>query len=161
MIWLCALFALVAVGLAAAMTLAWLVQRLTHNAGWVDAIWSLATGLGGMACALVVLPGETGIGPRQWVVAGLAALWSVRLAAHIAVRTAGRPEDVRYAGFRRDWGTAFERRMFGFLMIQAAAASLLTLSMLVAARNPAPALRLGDWLGVHRVGGIHCGRVSG
>ncbi len=142
------LFGLVALGLAIAMAFAWLVQRLTRNAGWVDAIWSLATGVGGVACALAILPGEVGIGPRQWLVAGLAAIWSVRLASHIAARTAGRPEDVRYAGFRREWGAAFDRRMFGFMMIQAAAASLLTLSMLVAARNPAPTLRAADWLGV-------------
>jgi steroid 5-alpha reductase family enzyme len=38
--------------------------------------------------------------------------------------------------------------MFAFLMIQAAAAALLTLSMLVAARNPAPALRPADWAGI-------------
>jgi steroid 5-alpha reductase family enzyme len=47
-----------------------------------------------------------------------------------------------------EWGAAFQKRMFAFLMIQAAAAALLTLSMFVAARNPAPALRLADWAGI-------------
>ena len=146
MAWQWVLFVAVALGLAVAMTGAWLVQRATRNAGWVDVIWSLATGAGGVVCALVVLPGQPAISVREWMVAILAAIWSIRLAWHIAARTAGRPEDVRYAGFRRDWGAAFERRMFVFLMIQAAAASLLTLSMLVAARNPVP-LRPADWLG--------------
>ena len=41
-----ALFVAVALGLAMAMGGAWLVQRATRNAGWVDVIWSLATGCG-------------------------------------------------------------------------------------------------------------------
>ena len=146
--WLCALSGVVAAGLVLVMAGAWLVQRLTGNAGWVDVVWSVGTGLGGVVCALVLPPGAAGITARQWVVAALAVAWSVRLAGHIAARTIGAPEDVRYAGFRRSWGAAFQRRMFWFLMIQAAAAWLLTLSMLVAARNPAPGLRLADWAGI-------------
>jgi steroid 5-alpha reductase family enzyme len=38
--------------------------------------------------------------------------------------------------------------MFVFLLIQAAAATLLTASVLVAARNPAPGLRVADWVGI-------------
>ena len=146
--WLCALSIVVALCLALVMGGAWLAQRLTGNAGWVDVVWSIGTGLGGIACALVPLPGDAGLTPRRWVVAALAAVWSVRLAAHIAARTYGGPEDVRYARFRQDWGHDFQRRMFWFLMIQAAAAWLLTLTMLVAARNPSPGLRLGDWCGI-------------
>ncbi|WP_254070628.1 DUF1295 domain-containing protein [Acidisphaera sp. L21] len=147
MTWLWALFGCVALGLVLVMCGAWAVQRQTGNAGWVDAIWSAGTGLGGMLCAVVPLPGHP-VGLRAYVVAALAILWSGRLAWHSASRTAGHPEDVRYAGFRRDWGAGFQRRMFWFLMIQAAAAILLTLSILVAARNPAPALRLADWAGI-------------
>ena len=58
-------------------------------------------------------------------------------------RTRSGPEDARYAQFRGEWGAAFQRRMFGFLQIQAAAAALLGVSFLVAARNPAP-LRVQD-----------------
>jgi steroid 5-alpha reductase family enzyme len=144
--WFVALFVLVALGQAVAMVGAWLIQRQTSNAGWVDVVWTLATGAGGVICALAPVAGPST--PRQWVVAALAAAWSVRLAAHIAVRTAGRPEDVRYARFREEWGPAFQHRMLAFLMIQAAAAALLTLSILVAARNPAPGLRPADWLGI-------------
>jgi steroid 5-alpha reductase family enzyme len=141
------LFVAVAAGLAVAMSGAWAVQRVTGNAGWVDVVWSAATGLAGVACALVVVPGESGIVARQWLVAALAAVWSARLAWHIAERTAGKPEDVRYAGFRREWGAAYQARMFWFLMIQAAAAALLAVSFLVAARRPGP-LGVRDGLGV-------------
>jgi steroid 5-alpha reductase family enzyme len=144
--WFVTLFGLAALGQAVAMGGAWQIQRQTCNAGWVDVVWTMATGLGGMVCALAPVPALPG--PRQFVVAALAAAWSIRLAAHIAARTFGRPEDVRYARFREEWGASFQRRMFVFLMIQAAAAALLTLSMLAAARNPAPALRLADWVGI-------------
>jgi steroid 5-alpha reductase family enzyme len=142
------LLAIVTLGLVVIMGLAWVAQWVTHNAGWVDVVWSLGTGLGGAAAALVPLPGSHGVMPRQWVVAVLVAVWSVRLAIHIARRTLGHPEDVRYATFRRDWGAAFQTRMASLLVIQAAAAALLTLSILVAARNPAPAWRPADWAGI-------------
>ena len=124
-----------------AMAGAWLVQRMLRNAGWVDAIWSFATGAAGVAGALG--PGD-GIGTRQVVVAMLAGAWALRLGAHLARRTAGKPEDARYAGFRRDWGERYESRMFWFLQIQAAAALVLAVVVLIAAHNPARGLQVGD-----------------
>jgi steroid 5-alpha reductase family enzyme len=138
----------VAVLLVMAMAGAWVLQKATKNAGWVDVVWSISTGAGGVMCAVVPWPGEPGLTARQLVVALMAAAWSLRLGLHIADRTRHGPEDVRYAGFRREWGADFQRRMFWFLMIQAAAAWLLTVSMQVAARNPAPGLRLQDGLGI-------------
>ena len=136
---------MVALGQVAAMVVAWLIQRRTGNAGWVDVVWTAAVGAGGAVCALAPIPAAPGL--RQYLVAVLVVVWAIRLGTHIAARTAGRPEDVRYARFRQDWGAAFQRRMFGFLMIQAAAAALLTVSILVAARNPAPGLRIADYIG--------------
>jgi steroid 5-alpha reductase family enzyme len=103
----------------------------------VDAVWSFAVGAAGVAYALCPLRGETPT-DRQWLVALLVAAWSLRLGLHIAGRTAHGAEDARYAQFRRDWGAAFQRRMFWFLQIQAAAAALLAVSVLLAARNPRP-----------------------
>ena len=127
----------VSLGLAVAMTIAWLVQRRSNNAGWVDAVWSFALGLAGVVYALFPLRGDLPA-TRQWLVAALAAVWSVRLGWHIASRTAHGTEDARYAQFRREWGAAFQRRMLWFLQIQADAAALLAVSILLAARNPRP-----------------------
>ena len=118
-----------------AMSGAWLVQRLTGNAGWVDAVWSFATAAAGVLAALAPLGTST---PRQSVVALLIAAWGLRLGLHIARRSAGGAEDVRYAALRREWGAGFQPRMFWFLQIQALAAFLLALGVLLAARNPAP-----------------------
>jgi steroid 5-alpha reductase family enzyme len=127
---------LAALFLSLAMALAWVVQHRTRNAGWVDAIWSLGTGLAGAGLAL--MPTDRPPGDRPFVVAAVCAIWSLRLALHIAERSRHGPEDARYAELRRDWGTAFEGRLFLFLQIQAAAAFLLALSVFIAALNPAP-----------------------
>ena len=118
-----------------AMSGAWLVQRLTGNAGWVDAVWSFATAAAGVLAALTPLGAPA---PRQTLVAALIAAWGLRLGLHIARRSAAGVEDVRYAALRREWGAGFQPRMFWFLQIQALAAFLLALGVLLAARNPAP-----------------------
>ena len=136
-------FPVCAAVLSACMAGAWGLQRATGNSGWVDAVWSFSMGLAGVLLAL--LPG---ISVRGLVVAGLIGVWAVRLGAHIAHRSFTGPEDARYAALRRDWGADFQRRLFWFLQIQAIAAALLTLSMGLAAANPAPFPRAQDFAGI-------------
>lgn len=128
--------AYIAAVLAAAMAGAWVVQRLTGNSGWVDTIWSFATGAGGVAAALIPTHGALGL--RQVVVAVLIALWSGRLGLHIARRAARGEDDPRYAAMARQWGKAWPAYLFVFLEIQAAAALVLVLAVRLAAANPAP-----------------------
>ncbi len=135
-------FLFVAVLLCLIMAGAWGLQRLTGNAGWVDSVWSFGLGIGGVTAAL--LPDPTAPSTRQIVVALLIAAWSLRLGIHIALRSVHGPEDARYAALRTDWGTGFQRRLFWFLQIQAVAAALLALSMLLAAHNPAVFPRASD-----------------
>ena len=125
--------AFIAAGLATAMAGAWIVQRLTGNSGWVDTIWSFATGAGGVAAALV-----PAAGPRQIAVAVLIGLWSARLGLHIAKRAARGGDDPRYAAMARQWGRLWPLYLFVFLEIQAAASLVLVLAVRLAAANPAP-----------------------
>jgi steroid 5-alpha reductase family enzyme len=126
------LFALIALSLALAA--AWGVQRATGSSGWVDTIWSAATGVVGIAVALA--PGaDPG---RGKLVAVLVALWSARLALHIGSRTHGAADDPRYAEMAREWGEEAPRRMFWFLQQQALAAFVLVAAVRLAAVNPAP-----------------------
>ncbi len=124
-----------AVVLVAAMSFAWAVRMATGKSGWIDAIWSAAVGVAGLIVALGAGPGATG---RHWLVAALVGLWSVRLAAHIAARSRGAPDDPRYADLARQWGAAFPIRLFLFLQIQAAAGFVLVGAIALAAANPAP-----------------------
>jgi steroid 5-alpha reductase family enzyme len=84
---------------------------------------------------------------RQWLVAALVAIWSIRLGAHIAARTAGISDDPRYAAFAREWGVDSSRKMFWFLQNQGFGSIPLVFAIFVAARSPSDALRLQDYLG--------------
>lgn len=135
-----------AAALSAAMALAWTIARHPGRSGWTDAIWSFAVGGAGIAAALAPIGPATG--KRAWLVAGLIALWSIRLGSHIAQRASGGEDDPRYAELRREWGNRFAGRLFGFLQIQALAGWVLALSLLAAAHNPAPAFAWSDIAGV-------------
>ena len=129
--------------LALVMAGAWQVQRITGNSGWIDAIWSFATGLAGLAFAL----SAHAVWWRQCLVAALVVAWAARLALHIAGRSAHGGDDPRYAFLRQEWGAAAQSRLFVFLQIQAACGFVLAVSVLLAARNPAPGLRPQDVAG--------------
>jgi len=92
---------------------------------------------------------DRGPGPnaRQWLVAALVAIWSLRLGLHIAVRSAAISDDPRYASFAMEWGLNAPRRMFIFLQNQALGSMPLVFAIFVAARFPDDALRWQDGVG--------------
>lgn len=133
----------IAIYLCVAMTAAWAFQRARANGGWTDVFWSYAMGGAAVAAALWPLGAAPTI--RQWIVAVLMAAWSLRLGTHLHRRVGrSREEDPRYAQFRREWGKAFQGRMFGFLQAQALSGALLSVAVLVAARNPAVGIVWSD-----------------
>ena len=138
--------AAIAVSLSVLMAGAWVVQQRTGNSGWVDTIWTFSLGLVGAGAALWPV---AGIAPnaRQWLVAGLVTVWSLRLGVHIAIRTAGIADDPRYAAFASEWGVDSPRKMFVFLQNQGFGSIPLVFAIFVAARFPGDALRLQDYLG--------------
>ena len=138
--------AAIAVALAILMAGAWLVQQRTGNSGWVDTIWTFSLGSVGVSGALWPVAGASP-NARQWLVAGLVAIWSLRLGVHIAVRTAGITDDPRYAAFASEWGADSPRRMFVFLQNQGLGSIPLVFAIFVAARFPGDALGLQDYLG--------------
>src|ERR1700690_1404818 len=138
--------AAIALSLSILMTGAWVVQQRTGNSGWVDTIWTFSLGLVGAASALWPVAG-TAANARQWLVAALVAIWSLRLGLHIAVRTSGITDDPRYAAFAREWGVDSPRKMFVFLQNQGFGSIPLVFAIFVAAGFPLTALRFQDYLG--------------
>jgi steroid 5-alpha reductase family enzyme len=138
--------AAIAVSLAVLMAGAWVVQQRTGNSGWVDTIWTFSLGLVGAGSALWPVAGAAP-NARQWLVAALVAIWSLRLGVHIAIRTAGIKDDPRYAAFAKQWGVDSPRRMFIFLQNQGFGSIPLVFAIFAAARFPADVLRLQDYLG--------------
>jgi len=137
---------LIGVALSILMAMAWLVQQRTGNSGWVDTIWTFSLGLVGVGSALWPLEGAP-LTPRQWLVAALVAIWSLRLGSHIAVRTAGITDDPRYAAFAKEWGVNSPRKMFVFLQNQGFGSIPLVFAIFVAAHFPSAELRAQDYLG--------------
>lgn len=117
------------------MTAAWAYGLKVRNAGWTDVFWTFGTGGALAGAALWPLTGWAPE-PRQWLVAGLVALWAVRLGGHLAARVARHAEDARYAAFRAQFGSAYPIRMIGVVLAQAPASALLALSVIAAARRP-------------------------
>src|ERR1700722_15990225 len=107
----------IAVSLSILMAGAWLVQQRTGNSGWVDTIWTFSLGLVGAGSALWPVAGASP-NAREWLVAALVAIWSLRLGLHIAVRSTGISDDPRYAAFAKEWGVDSPRKMFMFLQNQ-------------------------------------------
>ncbi len=129
-----------------AMAGAWLVALATGRSGWIDAIWSLTTGILGATAALWLFAAPEW-SARQMLVATLALIWSLRLGLHIAVRSATGGDDPRYKHLFQEWGSRFKARLFWFLQIQALVAFTLALSVMIAAHQPAPDITILDAIG--------------
>jgi steroid 5-alpha reductase family enzyme len=136
----------IALSLSILMAVAWMVQQRTGNSGWVDTIWTFSVGLTGAGSALWPVSGSAP-NARQWLVAALVAIWSLRLGSHIAVRTAGISDDPRYAAFAREWGVDSPRKMFVFLQNQGFGSIPLVFAVFIAAHFPSEGLRFQDGFG--------------
>jgi steroid 5-alpha reductase family enzyme len=130
------------------MLSAWAYGMARSNGGWTDVFWTFGTGVALAAASLFPLEPGAAPQPRQWLVAGLVALWALRLGTYIGARVGGHAEDPRYARFREDWGRDYPRNMLFVTLPQAPATALLGLSVLIAARTPGHELALRDVLGV-------------
>lgn len=130
--------------MAVVMTVLWLVQRARGDAGIVDIAWSYGTGLAGAVFALTA----DGWGPRQMLIAVLAALWGARLGTYLVLRSRGAGEDGRYRDMRLAWGEQAQRNLFLFFQLQASWTVLFALPMGFAAANATPGFGWPDALGV-------------
>jgi steroid 5-alpha reductase family enzyme len=134
--------------LCAFMAAAALVQQRTGNSGWIDVSWTAATGVVAIALSLAPFGSNSALHWRQAVVSVLVALWCLRLSLHIASRSRLNADDPRYRWLIAAWGGEAKRRMFWFLQSQAAVSVVLVVSIMLAARNPDPDVRVQDLLGI-------------
>lgn len=133
--------------MALVMTISWLAQKQLGNAGWTDVFWTLGTGICGVVAAL--WPDPFGYGPRQFIVALLIAVWSLRLGLYVAFRVArSEDEDPRYARMRKSHGDRFQAVMFKLSLAQPPATALLIISVAIAAHETTPYLRTADLAGL-------------
>ena len=95
------LFLLSGAAILLLMTLLWLLSLTLKNSSIVDIFW----GFGFILIVwLVFAIAPQGYLPRRQLVAILVTVWGVRLALHIGSRNWGKPEDFRYASWRKENG---------------------------------------------------------
>jgi steroid 5-alpha reductase family enzyme len=122
----------------------WLVHLRTNNASVVDPGWAFGVPLLAITYA-VMGPGFTG---RKWLMAGMAAVWGIRLGTHLLIRTVGQPEEGRYQELRRQWKTNLRLKFLLFFEFQGLLDVVLSLPFLLTALNPAPTLSPLEYFGV-------------
>jgi steroid 5-alpha reductase family enzyme len=113
----------------AAAVLTWAVSFVKADISIVDGMWSLMILGAGLVVALT-LPEH---GPRAAGVLALAALWAVRLSAHITWRNHGAPEDHRYRAIRARNQPHFEwKSLYLVFVLQAVLAWIVALPLAAA-----------------------------
>lgn len=116
----------------ALMLFLWVIHLLIGNAAVVDVGWAAGLGL----LAVYYAYAGPGYSARRYVIAGMAAIWSFRLAGYLLfARVIGHPEEGRYVQLRQDWKTNLPVRFFFFFEFQALLDLALSLPFLLACLN--------------------------
>ena len=127
------------------MLLLWFVQRVQGNAVIGDVGFCIGFGLVSIGYGLLAQGNPT----RQILVAALGAIYALRLGGHVFVdRVLGKPEDPRYQGLRRRWGSRAQAYFFLYFQGQAVAVVVFSLPLLVLIVNPATTFSFWEWAGV-------------
>jgi len=137
-------FAWIASGAAVVMLCLWGVQTRTRNATSVDAAWALCIGAAAVFAAIT----SSGDVWTRSLLAGLAAMWGVRLSMHILLRMrAHAGEDGRYAALRRKFEPR-EQPVFLFVYgVQGLLVVALTSPFVLGSRDVASGLGVLDIAG--------------
>jgi steroid 5-alpha reductase family enzyme len=134
-------------GLAVLLALAllgWLASLALRNVNLVDSLWSLFF-LAGTITYASLAPEP---GPRTSLILALVALWSLRLAVHLAARNWGKPEDRRYRAIRANHSPGFAwKSLYLVFGLQAVLAWGISLPLAAAVFAPAPISAL-DYVGL-------------
>ena len=127
---------LVALGAVLTMgTLLWALSLRLRDTSIVDIFWGPFFLL---QAAIYAALRPSGFDERQLLVLGLVAIWSVRLATHIASRHAGKGEDSRYARWREQHGGRWPvRSLFQVFALQGVLAWIIGMPLLVAMSSEA------------------------
>ncbi len=146
---LAAFFTLLAVGLvvvAIIMTTLWLLGLRFRNFSYVDIGWSANFAV----LAILYASLTEGWLPRRWLIAAMFTFWGARLAAHLATRILGEPEEGRYVRLREEWGQKgnLNAKFLAFFLFQGGLNVFLILPLLLACLNPAPGFHALEIAGV-------------
>jgi steroid 5-alpha reductase family enzyme len=122
------------------MFMLWLLSLRNANFSYVDIGWSINFAVLGVLYALLA-PGDP---LRRMIIAGMFSVHGLRLAAHLAGRIIGHPEEGRYVELRRKWGATgnLNLKFLAFFEFQAVLNAFLSLPLLLACFNRSPELHI-------------------
>ncbi len=130
---------------AVVVTLLWALSLRMRDASIVDIFWGPLFGVQAAVYAVLLPDGDPA---RRLLVLALVAVWSARLATHIASRHAGKGEDSRYAAWRTQHGPAWPMRsLFQVFWLQGLLAWIIGAPLWVAMGSSAP-IGLLDGIGL-------------
>lgn len=116
------------------MTALWALSVLKRDASIIDPWWSMA---------FLLVTGNTvwrtGPTPGKTLLLGLVSLWALRLFVHLVKRSIGKPEDPRYAAFRKAAGPSWWwKSLFQVFLLQGALVLIISAPLQVAAAAAPP-----------------------
>ena len=127
------------------MTALFLVALWRRDNSLVDIGW----GPGFILVAGLTLLWRPGLAWRPLLVSVPVLVWGLRLGIHIYIRKRGKPEDFRYAAWRRAWGRSFVlRSFFQIFMLQGALLMLVAWPIWLTNLSPAGPPTILDAAGV-------------
>jgi len=140
-----AYLATVVLAVMGGMAVLWLVSLALKDSGIVDVVWGLVF----VVVAWIGVVMGIGVQSRRLLLAAMVTLWGLRLAIRIGRRNLGKPEDFRYAAWRREAGDAWWwRSLFKVFWLQGVVALVVALPLMAAAVGKTPeGLTLVDYLG--------------
>ena len=129
------------------MSLLWVVSLILKNASIVDIFWGF--GFVVLAWVYFFLTREEGL-LRNYLIAGLATIWGLRLTLHILFRNWGKAEDFRYQKWRNESGKIWWIKSFFQVFLLQGLLMWLISTPLLAAQNAAGLASLGflDFAGI-------------
>src|SRR5215208_6515252 len=120
------------------MFLVWLLSLVLKNASIVDIFW----GIGFLVISWLAFAfTPQGYLWRKQLIVAFITIWSLRLAIHIGARNWGKPEDFRYAKWRKESGTSWWWvSFFKVFLPQGALMWILSIPILAAQTSGFPAI---------------------
>jgi len=110
------------------MVFMFVMAQIKKNNSIVDIGW----GIGFILIAISLLITVNPLDAKDLLISAMIAVWGVRLALHIYIRAKGKPEDFRYAQWRKDWGDkAAVYAFFKVFMLQGAIMLFVALPLMV------------------------------
>lgn len=97
-----------------------------------NSIVDIGWGIGFILIAISLMLAVEPLDAKDLLITATIAVWGVRLALHIYTRAKGKPEDFRYAQWRKDWGSkAALYAFFKVFMLQGAVMLIVALPIMI------------------------------